>query len=134
MERGRIAHVLCGGWGHADSGSQLWNGRSFSLKRTEALSGNASKRNVDNLTASMKDGGWQGDPIKVAQHNDELYILDGHHRVAAAKRAGIDVPYQVVPEEDLLARYPGGIDDVTTAWAEVGPDKLVNRHRRPGCR
>ncbi|MGI5438449.1 polymorphic toxin-type HINT domain-containing protein [Streptomyces shenzhenensis] len=106
----------------------------FSLKRTEALSGNASKRNVDNLTASMKDGGWQGDPIKVAQHNDELYILDGHHRVAAAKRAGIDVPYQVVPEEDLLARYPGGIDDVTTAWAEVGPDKLVNRHRRPGYR
>ena len=106
----------------------------FSLKRTEALSGNASKRNVDNLTASMKDGGWQGDPIKVAQHNDELYILDGHHRVAAAKRAGIDVPYQVVSEEDLLARYPGGIDDVTTAWAEVGPDKLVNRHRRPGYR
>ncbi|WP_073921108.1 RHS repeat-associated core domain-containing protein [Streptomyces sp. CB00455] len=105
-----------------------------SLKRTEALSGNASKRNVDNLTASMKEGGWQGGPIKVAQHNDELYILDGHHRVAAAKRAGIDVPYQVVPEEELIARYSGGIDDVITAWAEVGPDKLVNRHKRPGYR
>ncbi|MFF8279992.1 RHS repeat-associated core domain-containing protein [Streptomyces lateritius] len=106
----------------------------YSLKRTEALSGNASKRNVDNLTASMKEGGWQGDPIKVAQKNGELYILDGHHRVAAAKRAGIEVPYQVVPEEELLARYSGGIDEVTTAWAEVGPDKLVNRHKRPGYR
>ncbi|MFD4218228.1 RHS repeat-associated core domain-containing protein [Streptomyces griseus] len=106
----------------------------YSLKRTEALSGNASKRNVDNLTASMKEGGWQGDPIKVAQSNGELYILDGHHRVAAAKRAGIEVPYQVVPEEELLGRYSGGIDEVITAWAEAGPDKLVNRHKKPGYR
>ncbi|MDQ0313352.1 RHS repeat-associated protein [Kitasatospora herbaricolor] len=106
----------------------------YSLKRTESLSGNASKRNVDSLTESMKQGGWQGDPIKVAKNGDDLYILDGHHRVAAAKRAGINVPYQIVSNEDLLARYSGGIDDVISAWAEVAPDKLVNRYKKPGFR
>ncbi|MFE7130735.1 RHS repeat-associated core domain-containing protein [Streptomyces sp. NPDC057638] len=105
-----------------------------SFKRTEALSGNASKRNVDNLTSSMKQGGWQGDPIKVAQHGGELYVLDGHHRVAAAKRAGVEVPYRIVSEDELLGQYSGGIDDVVTAWAEVGPDRLVNRHKKPGYR
>ncbi|MFH9355737.1 polymorphic toxin-type HINT domain-containing protein [Kitasatospora sp. NPDC017646] len=106
----------------------------YSLKRTEALSGNASKRNVDNLAASMKENGWQGDPIKVAKSGDDLFVLDGHHRVAAAKRAGINVPYRIASEEELLAQYPGGIDEVASAWAEVGPDKLVNRYKKPGFR
>lgn len=106
----------------------------FSLNRTETLSGNASRRKVDDLTASMKESGWQGNPIKVAQHNDQRYVLDGHHRVAAAKRAGIQVPYEVVSDEELLASYPGGIDEVIAAWSETGPDRLVNRHRRPGYR
>lgn len=106
----------------------------FSFRRTEALSGNASKRNVDALTASMKEGGWQGGPISVAKIGSNLYVLDGHHRVAAAKRAGIDVPYRIVPDSEIRDRYPGGADDVTTAWAEVGPDKLVNKYRKPGYR
>ncbi|WBB64609.1 polymorphic toxin-type HINT domain-containing protein [Streptomyces sp. WMMC500] len=107
---------------------------AHSFRRTEALSGNASKRNVDSLTASMKENGWQGDPISVAKIGDDLYVLDGHHRVAAAKRAGIDVPYRVLSDADIRARYPGGADDITTAWAEVGPDRLVNKYKRPGYR
>ncbi|MEW1614384.1 MULTISPECIES: ParB/RepB/Spo0J family partition protein [unclassified Streptomyces] len=107
---------------------------AYSFRRTEALSGNASKRNVDSLTASMKENGWQGDPISVAKIGDDRYVLDGHHRVAAAKRAGIDVPYSVRSDADIRARYPGGADDITTAWAEVGPDRLVNKHKRPGYR
>ncbi|MEV0701015.1 polymorphic toxin-type HINT domain-containing protein [Saccharopolyspora sp. NPDC050389] len=106
----------------------------FSFKRTEALSGNASKRNVDSLTASMKESGWQGDPISVAKIGDDLYVLDGHHRVAAAKRAGIDVSYRILSDAEIRARYPGGADDITTAWAEVGPDRLVNKYRKPGYR
>ncbi|WP_158939218.1 polymorphic toxin-type HINT domain-containing protein [Streptomyces sp. NRRL S-87] len=106
----------------------------FSFRRTEALSGNAAKRNVDTLTASMKENGWQGDPISVAKIGDNLYVLDGHHRVAAAKRAGVDVPYRILSDSEIRARYPGGADDITTAWAEVGPDKLVNKYRKPGYR
>jgi ParB-like chromosome segregation protein Spo0J len=106
----------------------------FTFRRTEALSGNASKRNVDSLSASMKETGWQGEPISVAKIGDDLYVLDGHHRVAAAKRAGIDVPYRILPDAETRARYPGGADDITTAWAEVGSDKLVNKYRKPGYR
>ncbi|MFC4517930.1 polymorphic toxin-type HINT domain-containing protein [Streptomyces ehimensis] len=106
----------------------------YSLRRTEALSGNASKRNVDSLTASMKENGWQGDPISVAKIGGDLYVLDGHHRVAAAKRAGIDVPYRILPDAEIRARYPGGADEITTAWAEVGADRLVNKYRKPGYR
>ena len=106
----------------------------FSFRRTEALSENASKRNVDELTASMKENGWQGDPISVAKIGDDFYVLDGHHRVAAAKRAGIDVPYRVLPDSEIRVRYRGGADAITTAWAEVGPDKLVNKYRKPGFR
>ncbi len=107
---------------------------AHSFRRTEALSGNASKRNVDSLTASMKENGWQGDPISVAKIGDDLYVLDGHHRIAAAKRAGIGVPYRVLSDADIRARYPGSADDITTAWAEVGPDRLVNKYKRPGYR
>lgn len=82
----------------------------------------------------MKENGWQGDPISVAKIEDDFYVLDGHHRVAAAKRAGIDVPYRVILDVEIRARYPGGADDITTAWVEVGPDRLVNKHKRPGYR
>jgi hypothetical protein len=107
---------------------------AYSFKRTEALSGNASKRDVDSLTASMKENGWQGDSISVAKIGDDLYILDGHHRVAAAKRAGIDVPYRVVSDVEIGAKYPGGAADIVTAWAEAGPDRIENKYKRPGYR
>ncbi|MGC5040049.1 RHS repeat-associated core domain-containing protein [Streptomyces sp. DT190] len=106
----------------------------FAFRRTEALSGKGSIRNVDSLTASMRENGWQGDPILVAKIDDHLYILNGHHRVAAAKRAGIEVPYKILPDTEIRATYPGGADDIATAWAEVGPDRLVNKYRRPGYR
>ncbi|WP_079056293.1 polymorphic toxin-type HINT domain-containing protein [Streptomyces caeruleatus] len=106
----------------------------FSFRRTEALSGKGSIKNVDSLTASMRENGWQGDPIWVANVGGDLYILNGHHRVAAAKRAGINVPYRILPDEEIRARYPGGADDITTAWAEVGPDRLVNKYKKPGYR
>jgi pretoxin HINT domain-containing protein/ParB-like nuclease family protein len=106
----------------------------FSFRRTEALSGNASRRNVDSLAASMAEDGWQGDPISVARIGNDLYILDGHHRVAAAKRAGIDVPYRVLSDAEIRVRYRGGVDEIVADWAEVGPDRLVTKYGKRGYR
>ena len=46
----------------------------------------------------MKANGYQGAPIKVLESNGERFILDGHHRVQAARRAGIDVPFESVSQ------------------------------------
>ena len=38
------------------------------------------------------------EPIKYAECNGEKYIVDGHHRVAAAKKFGIkEIPIEQVP-------------------------------------
>ncbi|MER7476857.1 hypothetical protein ABTX60_04230 [Streptomyces sp. NPDC126510] len=44
----------------------------------------------------------------MAKIGDDLYVLDGHRRFAAAKRAGIDVPYRILPDSEIWARYPSG--------------------------
>lgn len=69
-------------------------------------------------------------PISVAKIGDDLYVLDGHRRVAAAKRVRIDVPYRLLSDADILARSSGGDDDITTAWAEVESDRLVNKYKK----
>lgn len=78
---------------------------AHSFERVEALSGNASRRLVDSLTESMKKNGWQGAPIEAIEHNGYRYIVDGHHRVAAARRAGIEVPYELIDEATLIKKY-----------------------------
>jgi hypothetical protein len=96
-----------------------------SFNRTETLSGRASSRNVSNIQASMEEGGWQGKPIKVVEHEGEMYVADGNHRVAAASRAGIDVRYQVVSPESVSG--PGtwqGIQDIVEAAWNWRPDRL----------
>jgi ParB-like chromosome segregation protein Spo0J len=72
----------------------------------------------------MREGGWQGSPIDVAAHEGSLYIIDGHHRVAAAKRAGIDVPYRVMTMTQLRDRGWTSIEDIVSAFANTRPDRL----------
>jgi ParB-like chromosome segregation protein Spo0J len=72
----------------------------------------------------MRTGGWQGEPIKVVEHNGKRYILDGHHRVEAARSAGIDVQYKIASPADMAERGYKSIDDVIRAAAEAGPNRL----------
>lgn len=65
--------------------------KPWELVRTEALSGRASARKVNEIADSMRANGWQGDPIKVVEVNGQRIVVDGHHRLAAARQAGIDV-------------------------------------------
>jgi ParB-like chromosome segregation protein Spo0J len=72
----------------------------------------------------MRTGGWQGDPIKVVEHNGKRYIIDGHHRVEAARRAGIDVQYKIASPSEMAKYRYNSIDDVIRAAAEAGPNRL----------
>ena len=95
--------------------------RPWQLTPTERLSGNASATNVRALAESMRQGGWQGDPIKVVEIGGERIIVDGHHRVAAARLAGIEVPYQVVDPATVIG--PGqwsSIADILDDAANAG--------------
>ncbi|MFI2349362.1 polymorphic toxin-type HINT domain-containing protein [Streptomyces sp. NPDC019443] len=102
----------------------------YTLSRTEGLSGNASIKNVDKLAKDMKENGWQGDPIEVFEHGGSRYVINGHHRVAAAKRAGIEVPYTNISLERLQGYGYKSADDVVAAWANVRPDSLTNKYKR----
>ena len=96
--------------------------------RTEALSGGASSRNVSKIEESMRASGWQGDPINVVELQGRKIVVDGHHRLEAARRAGIDVKYQVVDPSSVIR--PGqwtSVDDILQDSYSVGPNRLRRR-------
>ena len=93
--------------------------------RAEALSGRASQRTVNEIAESMRTNGWQGAPIDVVELNGQRIVVDGHHRLAAARRAGIDVQYQVVDPSAVIG--PGkytSVDDILQSTYSVGRDRL----------
>ncbi len=94
--------------------------------RAEALSGRGSSRAVDNYAASMRSNGWEGiAPIDVVELQGSRIVVDGHHRLAAARRVGIDVQYRVVDPASVIGpgRY-SSIDDILRATCSVGRDNL----------
>ncbi|HZF50865.1 MAG TPA: ParB/RepB/Spo0J family partition protein [Polyangiaceae bacterium] len=97
---------------------------AHSFVRTESLSGRHSSRQVRKFAESMRTDGWQGDPIKVVEYNGKRYIIDGHHRVEAARRAGIDVPYEIASPAEMAGRGYKSIDEVIRAAADAGPNRL----------
>lgn len=100
-------------------------GSPSQFTRTEALSGRASGRQVTEMAESMKASGWNGPPIKVVEANGKLYVVDGHHRLAAATQAGIKVPYQVVEPSTVIG--PGqwsSLDDIIRDAGSVGPNRI----------
>ena len=94
------------------------------LARTHEIGGNRSSKNVREIMDSLRDEGWKGDPISVVEHDGQKYVVDGHHRLAAAKRVGFDqIPYKKV---DLPFRGYRTLDDVLEA---VPPDNLRYKGR-----
>lgn len=77
----------------------------------------------------MQESGWNGPPIIAFEYNGFRYVLDGHHRVAAAKRAvragaNIQVPYELVLEADLRIFGFRDADHVVQVSCEAVPDRL----------
>lgn len=50
------------------------------------------KGKFDSLVANMQDRGWVGRPVLVWDNGNGVFALTGSHRIAAARRADIDVP------------------------------------------
>jgi large repetitive protein len=72
-----------------------------------------------------------GEPIETFEINGQRYVINGHHRVAAAKKAGIDVNYRDLSLDELRAEYDfDGPEEVIAAWSEVAPDRLGGNWRR----
>ena len=72
----------------------------------------------------MRTDGWLDEPVEVVEHNGQLYIINGHHRVEAARRAGIEVQYKIVGLE-VMAKYNyHNIEDVLRASSEAGLNRL----------
>ncbi|MFJ5987290.1 polymorphic toxin-type HINT domain-containing protein [Lentzea sp. NPDC092896] len=101
-----------------------------SLERTEQLSGSASREKVDRIAESMSNDGWQGAPIEVFEHGNSRYVINGHHRVAAAKKAGIDVPYRSLSLDEVQAYKYKSAEEVVWAALEVRGDFPDDRRRR----
>jgi ParB-like chromosome segregation protein Spo0J len=78
----------------------------------------------------MAKDGWQGDPIEVFEHMNSRYVINGHHRVAAAKKAGIDVQYRSLTLDEVKADKYKPAEEVVWSALEVGGDFPDERRRR----
>ena len=95
--------------------------------RTQAISGRSSSRTVVQLIDSMTQNGWDGPPVFVVEYSAEKYILDGHHRIHAARLAKILVQYRAVGIDDLPTFGYESIKQVIQAHAEAGPNRIRRR-------
>jgi RHS repeat-associated protein len=135
---GLLAGVVAPGGGYGVAGKKaakvgrealeggLSRGRAAarSFERTESLSGRASSRKVAEIEESMRQSGYIGDPVKVLEHDGRLYVLDGHHRVEAASRAGVDVQYEAVDVSALPAFGYGSVEEVLRASDNALPNRI----------
>jgi len=58
---------------------------------------------VDDIVKAQKSGGvWPHEPIQIVWVDGKKVILDGHHRIKAAEKAGYtgDIPYTAIDVED----------------------------------
>lgn len=88
---------------------------------------------VDAIADSMSKDGWVGEPIEVFEHVNRRYVINGHHRVSAAKKAGIDVRYRALTLDEVKAYGYKSADEVVWASVEVGadfPEERRGRRRR----
>ncbi|MFG3142180.1 ParB/Srx family N-terminal domain-containing protein [Streptomyces sp. NPDC048211] len=63
------------------------------MKPTHEIEGNASTKRVKAMRDDMRNGDfdWEQSPISVVTHEDGTrYVVDGHHRLAAARMANVD--------------------------------------------
>jgi RHS repeat-associated protein len=100
------------------------------LKPTHEISGDASTKRVRNYRNAMRDGtfDWEQSPLSVVKDSDGTrYVVDGHHRLAAARLAGLDrVAIRDVTDELNSGGYLGytNMEDVLSSAAQFIRNRL----------
>ncbi|HEX4793255.1 MAG TPA: ParB N-terminal domain-containing protein [Humisphaera sp.] len=100
---------------------QISQAPAHDFRKTESIAGRRDARIVQTIYNSMIEVGWKGPPIAVVEHAGEKYILNGHHRTYAARKAGINVPYRIA---ELSEFGYNSIEEVLIAHAESGVNRI----------
>lgn len=59
-------------------------------------------------------------PVTIFEHKGVNYVLDGHHRLQAARIVGLtEVPYESIPLERLSQYGYGSVEELLTAASEA---------------
>jgi len=58
---------------------------------------------VEALAVSMRENGWQGRPLAGLETNGGNYLFTGSHRLAAAVIARIEVPVELMPDDEITS-------------------------------
>ncbi|TMU69575.1 type IV secretion protein Rhs, partial [Pseudomonas fluorescens] len=100
------------------------------LKRIHTIEGKTSTKKVEDYKNKMRNGYDPDDPIDVIEHDGNLYILDGHHRAAAARQTSTNVTIKLITDLIKYDRTLNSIEDVIESANNVGLDRLEHRRRR----
>ncbi|SDC80285.1 RHS repeat-associated core domain-containing protein [Pseudomonas koreensis] len=102
-----------------------------SLKRTHAIMGKKSTKHVEKIRDQMRAGGYDVSyPIDVAEHQGNFYILDGHHRAAAAKQTATPITIKLITNIRDHKGELNTIEEVIESANNVGHDRLEHHRRR----
>ncbi|MFJ2528369.1 RHS repeat-associated core domain-containing protein [Pseudomonas helmanticensis] len=102
-----------------------------SVKRTHAIMGKRSTKHVENIRDQMRADGYDVNyPIDVAEHQGTFYILDGHHRAAAAKQTATPITINLITNIREHKGQLNTIEEVIESANNVGHDRLEHHRRR----
>ena len=100
------------------------------LKRVHTIEGKTSTKTVEDYKNKMRNGYDPEVPIDVIEHDGNLYILDGHHRAAAARQTSTNVTIRLITDLLKYDRSLNSIEEVIESANYVGLDRLEHRRRR----
>lgn len=104
------------------------------LVRTHPIGGSSSSKKVDALSTDMRSNGFQREqPVNVVKIDGKMYIVDGHHRAAAARRTNTKVDVRVLSENEMKQQSGfKSYEDVLQSAAQTFGDRLTppNKYTR----
>jgi RHS repeat-associated protein len=101
------------------------------LNRTHSIEGKSSTKRVESIASDMRTNGFnKSQPIDVVEHDGSYYIIDGHHRAAAARRTHTPVSIRLITDlKEYGNKNYATTEDVLESAKYVGNDRLERPRR-----